>query len=212
MPPLPEFGDGYRLVGRVKVLGQRNIKHVSDTNCHIAVSAEIKIKLERKAERDDKNLRTVQSGQSRKTIVHSSSKGISKDHFFEQPQGKNVDSSGKIGIDEAAVFHILELGDRLIVQYNRAGDQLRKERYKKCIFVESIACDFSSVRVRQKRNLLKGKKTDSKGQQNILEGEGCMKQGIHVFQKEIKIFEIKNDCNIDDNSKYQNQLFGGLFC
>ncbi len=46
MPSVPEFGDGQRFIGRVKVLRQRDIEHAADADRHVAVAAEIKIELE----------------------------------------------------------------------------------------------------------------------------------------------------------------------
>ena len=90
MPSFPEFDDGARFVGRVKVLWQCDIEQAADANRHIAVSAEIEVELECKSEGNDKCFQTIQGRQGGKAIIDSSSEGIGKDYFFEQAKGKDV--------------------------------------------------------------------------------------------------------------------------
>jgi len=46
MPSVPKLSDGRRLIWRIKIDRQLYIKHETDTVCHVAISAEIKINLQ----------------------------------------------------------------------------------------------------------------------------------------------------------------------
>ncbi len=59
MPSVPEVRDGIRFIGRVEVLRQIDIEHGADADCHVAVAAEIKVKLEHIAERYQKGFQRI---------------------------------------------------------------------------------------------------------------------------------------------------------
>ena len=59
MPSVPEICDGHSLIRRVKVSGQFYIEHITDTDGHIAVSAEIKVQLKHIAQRNDKSFQRI---------------------------------------------------------------------------------------------------------------------------------------------------------
>ena len=77
MPPLPEIYYVYRFIGRVKVYRKPDSKHTCKSYRHIAVSAEIKIQLQRIEKNRKQSLRGIDSVINRiKCPVHSNSKGI----------------------------------------------------------------------------------------------------------------------------------------
>jgi len=58
--------------------------------------------------------------------------------------------------------------------------------------------------VYDKRKLLEGKEADAQRQQDMFQGEICMKGQIQVLNKEIIIFEIKEQSEIEQESGEQS--------
>ena len=51
---------------------------------------------------------------------------------------------------------------------------------------------FPPAPVNEKGKLLKGKKADSQGKQNMFQIKVGMKNSVNVFKKEIVVFKVKN--------------------
>ena len=80
MPSVPEIRNGNCFVRGIKVNRKVYIKHQSDSVCHIAISAEIKINLERKA---DCQKPAACNGQvAAYQLVCNDSAGVGKQYLF----------------------------------------------------------------------------------------------------------------------------------
>ncbi len=77
------------------------------------------------------------------------------------------------------------------MQYDWSGDQLREKGHKGQV-VDKIVVPASAKRpVNDIGHLLKGKKADTKRQQDVLQIKIRMEGKIYVFNKEVIIFEVK---------------------
>ena len=167
MPPLPEIHDIDSLIRRIEVNGDFNTEHPPDSPCHIAVTAEIKIELERISEDDHKCIRLSEKRHVRITIIHACAERIRQNHLFEQPQHEQHIASGKFFPVEFLLRHSCKLWKHLALRHNRACDQLRKERDKQCIRQQPTIFYLSPVCIHEKANLLKSEKTDAEWQQYV---------------------------------------------
>ena len=97
MPAAPEIHHGKRFVGRVKVHGDLNIKHIPQSGCHIAVTAEIKVDLEGIGKHHQDPFHRCDPGRYVSVPPGNSlAERIRYDNFFYKSRGKHIDAMGHI--------------------------------------------------------------------------------------------------------------------
>ena len=163
MPSLPQILHGTRFIGRIEINRQLDIEHFSQTDCHIAVTAEIKINLKGISQYHQKRGGGVQKGSLLETVIYGKRKHICKQHLFSQTDCKNHDALCKIIRLKAAVLLILKLRHHFLIGHNGACNQLGKEGHKGKIIDKGVMLRPSGASVNNKGKLLKSKKADSKG-------------------------------------------------
>ena len=82
MPSVPEIGNGFGFVGRIKVERKLHAQHIADSVSHIAVAAEVKINLQGIGNHDKKRAGRVQIGNIRISHIDDSGKVIRQKHLF----------------------------------------------------------------------------------------------------------------------------------
>ncbi len=87
--------------------------------------------------------------------------------------------------------------------HNGTGNQLGEKRYISGIFQKTVAAALTPVGVDHIGQLLESVKTDTKGQHKMQQGQICLKCGIEILYKKVKIFEIKQYADIHQNSQPQ---------
>ena len=92
VPSVPEFGDGQCLVGGVKIQGQVDVKHFSDTDGHVAVAAEVEVDLDGICQHDEKGSDAGELIDGSKAIGHQVAEIIGEQALFRQPKGKEIDT------------------------------------------------------------------------------------------------------------------------
>ena len=85
--------------------------------------------------------------------------------------------------------------------HNRSRNQLREKGDKQRIIQKTALPDFPPVSVHKKTNLLEGKKTDSQRKQDSLQQKRSTKYDIYIFNKKVKILEIKKNSQIAQNTR-----------
>ena len=71
---------------------------------------------------------------------------------------------------------------------------------------KTIVFAFASVGVDYIGKLLKGIKADAKGQKEPQQRDIRAKQPVDIFYKKVKVFEIKQQTDIEKNGKGQDKL------
>ena len=88
VPPFPEILHGYRPVWRVEVFRDLNPEHLSHSDGHIGVTAEVKVQLQRIAHCCHEGCRRIQGSDVFVAVIHRESQRVRKKHLFPEPDGK----------------------------------------------------------------------------------------------------------------------------
>ena len=98
MPSVPEFRDGQRFVWGVKVKGQFDIEHFTDTDCHITITAEVEVNLDRIREHDQKGGDAGQPVQGGIAVGHQIGEAVGDEALFGQSEREEIDTLRQIVI------------------------------------------------------------------------------------------------------------------
>ena len=190
MPPLPVFSSGVCFIGRVEVDGEIHAEHLADAHGHVTVPAEVQIQFEGKAQCHQPCGRRVQPVDLLEALIDDHRQGVCQKHLFHQTQTKEHDAVRKILCGKGSLSKILQLGDQLAVQYDRACDQLWEEGDEGGIIQKRQMPGLPPASVDDKGELLQGKEADTQGQNNVFQRKVGMKDGIQVVQKEVIVFVV----------------------
>ena len=190
MPSFPEILNRFCLIGRTEIFRYGNPEHFPDANRHIRIAAEIKIQLQRIKTGDSNPGKTVQRRYIFIAIVYRKRQGIRKQHLFSQSKRELHHTFCEAFRIEAAEGRIPELGNRPRMENDRPGYQGREEGNKAQIIQQPIMRRLPPAPVNEIGQLLKGKKADPQGKQDIFQLKICVEKGIDIFQEEIAVLEI----------------------
>lgn len=85
---------GQRLVGHIKVLRQGNPQHLSNAPGHVRVAAEIKVELQRVAQRHRQGRGAVEGRQIGPAPVRAAAKSLCHNDLLPNPQGEQPQALG----------------------------------------------------------------------------------------------------------------------
>ena len=170
MPAPPELYDISRLVRRIKIEGQFKAKTSRSSHRHIAVAAEVKIKLQRIGKHDDQRIPRMQRGKIGISIVRRLAKRIRDQHLLCKSQSKQGKTSEHSLPVIFSVHDRSDPGKHFIRQCNGAFHQLGEESNIHAVVQSTHFPQGSPVALHQKSNLTEGKKAD--GQRHI--GSACV--------------------------------------
>ena len=162
VPAPPEFPDGLRGVGKIKIFEEGKAEHFSEADRHVGIAGKIEINLQRVAN-DAKPRRGQRKFRRRQgeNLVRRKRHGIGDDHFLARPPAEPPDPLSKHRAAELAAQQLR--GDGVPAQ-DRPGHQLRKkenvERH-----IRGILCrrPFAPVNINHIRERVKREKRDSDG-------------------------------------------------
>ena len=122
----------------MEVFRQPDIEQKTESNRHIAVSAEVEIDLESVGKGGLPADEKVSGGVQKSRIRHLC-KEVGKQDLFGHPEGKEVQPCGDVaGVRTEAVVSV-KLAHHLIRQHDRTGDQLGEEADEQGITAEGVA-------------------------------------------------------------------------
>ena len=190
VPALPKAPDGQRLVGHIKVLRQGNPQHLSNAPGHVRVAAEIKVELQRVAQRHRQGRGAVEGRQIGPAPVRAAAKSLCHNDLLPNPQGEQPQALGNALGGRSFSLDRPHLGNHLVMEGNGAGGYTGEKAHKAGILQQGIVCRVSSVPVHQESNLLKGKETDPQGQQQRQRPDGGPQQPVEVVQKKVGVLKV----------------------
>lgn len=194
MPSAPEFLNGTRNVGIVKVLKEVKSEHVTHTDSHVGVTAEVEIDLQRVCDR----------AQPSRSCGHAICRE-SKDGICQKCNGvRDNDLLGKTDgkASHTAIYRVNRIGTVLNFALNvdvandRSCDQLREQRDIQTQ-IENIALRLyvAPVHVDGVRHDLEGKEGNTDGKNDA---------GECVVGKEVDILEEEQHTKVKDNGDDQH--------
>ena len=196
MPSFPEINDVNGLVRRIEVDRDLDSKHPADPPGHVAVSAEIKIQLQRIAQNDHHRIRPAKRRQAGIAEIHTRPESVRQQHLFCQTDDKKAKTPGNLLPLHRFLPQTVKLRQHLGMIDDRPRDQLRKEGHKQRICDERTVLHLSLVRVHNKGNLLEGEKADPQRQQNPPQRRRRAKHRIDGRQEKIEILEIEQHAQV----------------
>ena len=167
------------------------MEHSAQTDCHIGVTAEIKVQLKTVSQNDNNSRDTVQGKGLCKAIVGHQAKGVRQQHFFGKSQNKEIKSPGKGKGVKFTPGIVLKLGNHFLIEDDRPCNQLRKKGNKGQIVEKAVMFTSAKRPVDDEGQLLECKETDAQGQQDMFQIKIRMKSHVYIFDKEIIVFKVK---------------------
>src|SRR5699024_7200302 len=162
MPAIPEVHNRQSLIRRIKVHGDLDIKHVSQSGSHVTVTAEIKVDLKCIGKHHHNTFHGCDPGGNVAVSPgHCLAQSIRNDHFFYKACGKHIDSVGHISGFHLPVFGIRKLRQHFVMKYDGTCHKLREKGYEQRIVKNIVFSRLSSVGVDHIGYLLECKETDS---------------------------------------------------
>ena len=130
MPSPPELPDIFRNVRILEILSELKSEHLSESDRHIGISAEIKVNLERKCQTPypcGQNRKT--SDRKRRDLLVESADGIGKHYFFCKSHDKIHNA-----LSEFPHRHdpVQQLCFDIHIAHDRSRDQLREHTDVQC--------------------------------------------------------------------------------
>lgn len=174
VPAFPKLTKTLGTVWRVKVERQINIEHPSNADGHVAVTAEVEVKLNRVGKGNEPRLghgevvyRYGVAG------IGENADGVGDYHFLYKAKRENEKTVEDVLGHWPVVGLVGKLGQHLLGKHNGAGNQLWKEGHEVAV-VEKMRqlIAFSLVGVDYKGHLLEGEKADAEWQQYVFEKKG----------------------------------------
>ncbi len=211
MPFVPELRDIRSLIGGKEVDGNLDTEHKAKAARHVAVAAKVQIYLERIEYDNKKGIQTIQRHIILEAPSGGNAEGIGKQNLFTQPQHKQAKPHVKIFIIKMFAGNILKLGQHFLMADNGTGNQLRKKGNKERVVRNSLPGNGAMSRICQKSNLLKGKKANAERKKDARKGKARVKKLINIFQKKIKVFEVKKNAKVSQYAACKNSLFMRCF-
>ena len=201
VPPAPEYGNALRAVRRPEILGDIDVEHLSQTNGHVRIAAEIKINLEGIGERG------CPCGTETKTfgveaIFYKQCQRIGDHDFLEKTDAEHIDAPGEIVSIECPAAEILELGDHFTVQHNGTRYQLGEEQDKNAVIPKGFQGCFLVPNRDQEGQLLESEETDAQRKDDVLQMEGRGEYRIDIGDKEIVVLEVAQQTHVEQNAQY----------
>lgn len=174
MPTFPKLAKTLGTVWRVKVERQINIEHPSYADGHVAVTAEVEVKLNRVRKGNEPRL-----GHGEVVYRHSvagigeNADGVGYNDFLYESKREDEETIEDVLGHWPVVGPVGKLGQHLLGKHNGARYQLGKEGHEVAI-VEKMGqlVAFCLVGVDYKGHLLEGEKTDAEWQQYVFEKKG----------------------------------------
>ena len=205
VPSSPEISDGDGHQRGAEVHGKVKSHHFSDSPGHIAVTAEIKVKFHHIENDRDPCGGCIQIRDVVKFQIDRNGERVCQKHLFCKTQNKKRRAVIKIIRCFRASPPVVKLGDPFIMHDNGTGDQLWEKCDKAAIVQKRMAVGVSAETLNNVGDLLESKKADSQRQSNLLNTDMCMEKKIAVINKEIKVFKIKQDSEIPQNTGCKNK-------
>lgn len=200
MPPSPEYRNRSGYIRIVEIFFKVESEHLSQSNCHIRIAAEVKINLQRIGD-------GCQPCQGHVHLIHGENTvadlphRIGNEKFFPKTADKTADSLR----DFADTCFAERKFSRNIVEFDdRTCHQLWKERDVQQQMNEILLCSFRiSVNIYDIGHRLECEKGDSYRQWNAGQRNVGAENSVDVFQKEVGVFEHTDNGNIEDYCRCQ---------
>ena len=205
VPPSPEIDDVNRLIRGIEVHRNLHAEQPRQAAGHVAVAAEIEIKLNGVKENEQQ---AVHRGQGRDigiSPVHRKAEGIRHKDLFHHTQSKQINTGGEFFQIQLLFSNLRKLGQHLRLAHDGSGDQLGEKGNEERIVQEGTVLHLSPVGIHHEADLLEGEKADSQREQNALQHKGGAKSRVHVFHKEIIIFKIEQHGQIGRHSENHHE-------
>lgn len=206
MPSLPQILYGTRFIGRIEINRQLDIEHFSQTDCHIAVTAEIKVNLEGIGEDNQQGGWAVKEIGLLKAEIGKQCQHVGEQHLFPKPKYEQGQSFCKIGRGKSPVGFILKLRKDFFIQYDGPRYKLGEKSNKHKVVRKGIMFRRTGAAVDEKGQLLERKKTDAKGQQDMFQVKIGAEHIVYIFDEKVKILKIKQDSQINGNACRQSNV------
>ena len=207
MPTPPELRNGTGNIRIVEVFIEVKPEHLSQTDGHIRISAEIEINLEGVGQCSQPGHSCRQrhipaeplhrSVSEPKGMIRNQCHVIGQKHLLAQPDNKPHHTVGKILHVLLSVVDLIRNG---LIPHNRSGDELRKEGDVQA-HIQQILLGLppSPVHVDYIGDCLKRKKRNSDWQSDFRHLPVCVKYQVQVFHRKRQVFVYENNQQIDEN-------------
>ncbi len=134
MPAFPDIPDGVRLEGGTEIHRQFKTEHPADAARHIAVTAEIEVKLETVAQNRNEPRPEIQIilhyAHHIKHRVHKQRQHVSQKYFFPKSQYKQRYAIVEHFPVRFSVFPCLQRRNKFTVQYDGPRNELWEKGHK----------------------------------------------------------------------------------
>ena len=189
VPPMPEFGDAFCLVGRIEIERQNDAEQERHADSHVAIAGKIEIDLQRIGERPAPRLEPRDSGFCRrgKNRIGNCREIVGDHRFLEQPDREDSQADRQ-PIGRQARLGNVELRHHFAMMHDRSGDQVRKVSDKENVLDEAPFVSAAEHDIGQVGDLRKCKEGNAERQRYRQWPQRLRREVVEYLDSEIGIF------------------------
>ena len=184
-----------------------DVEHPGQTDGHVAIAAEIEIDLQGVGKDRDPGLPEGQFRHDIESLRHPGGKGVGQDQLLEEPDREKMEARRQVQPVRLGAFRLVELRHHLVVQDDRAGQQMGEEQDIQRVVQQRIADrGLAAVAIDQIGNLAEGEEADGQWQHHVLQHPLRPKHVIDIRDEEIVVLEESQQADIDQDPEQQQPL------
>ena len=210
MPSLPKFGNRLGNIGIIKVFQKTETKHPPQTDSHVRVTGKVKIQLNGISDNSQPGItETKRFRLLGKNTVNHDGQRIGDQNLFGQTDDKTLQTDNNVGKGNRTLVNLFA---DVVILDNRSRHQLRKQYDIQSQLVNVfLRLNLAAVNVYQIRNGLKGIKRNAYRHNHVNKIKVKLQRGINVIDNKVKILEINQKTQIDQNRQCQRPFSSGRF-
>ena len=206
MPSVPEVRNGNSLIGRIKIHRKPDPYHSSDPLCHIAVSAEIKVDLQRIADHHNYRICAAKLRHIRIACIYKLCQIVCKQDLFGKAQRKAIKSFPQIFKAYRPSALCKKRNGKLLTAGDRPLEHLGEKQIIGCKLKRGIPLIPLLVAVYQVHQMLERIKADADRHKYLHHRNRASQNSIYIFHQKNRILKEKQHSDIKSDTDHQDQL------